>query len=52
MFTRMRRMGLLYQHDNPFGHVWLPNRSGNGKYKRHRWTGYLPSSFGEKPKGK
>jgi hypothetical protein len=39
MFSEMRRKGLLYEADNPRGHIDVPNRSGTGKYRVHYWTG-------------
>ncbi|WP_442577842.1 hypothetical protein ACSBOB_20055 [Mesorhizobium sp. ASY16-5R] len=45
MFTRLRRIGVLYGADDANGHVLLPNHSGSGRYRRHRWTGRVPSGF-------
>jgi len=45
MFLRLRRAGLLFDANDPAGHVWLDNHSGHGRYKRHRWTGKLPNGW-------
>ena len=49
MFTRMRRMGLLYPADDPNGHRWQHNRSGHGRHKVHFWTRKVPQSWLDKP---
>jgi hypothetical protein len=39
MFTRLREKGLLHPANDPRGFVSLPNASGQGTYRWHRWTG-------------
>ena len=43
MFTRMRRMGLLYAADNPKGHFTVPNKQGSSCRRYHYWTGKKPA---------
>lgn len=45
IFTRLRRMGLLYEANDPKGYVEVPNRSGHGRYRRHRWTRKFPPGW-------
>ncbi|MGO8502795.1 hypothetical protein AB9F35_15020 [Rhizobium leguminosarum] len=45
LFTRLRRLGLLYDAEDANGHLWMANKSGHGQYKLHRWTGKLPESW-------
>lgn len=39
LFTRLRKKGYLHPADDTRGHVVLPNASGQGTYRWHRWTG-------------
>lgn len=39
IFTRLRKKGLLHPANDPRGFVSLPNASGQGCYRWHRWTG-------------
>lgn len=52
MFTRLRRMGLLFDGNDPCGHTLVKNRSGNGYFRRHKWTGKLPESWNQPMKAK
>lgn len=49
MFSRMRRMGVLYPVDHPQAFYLRPNREGNGQHRVHRWTGKLPASWVHHP---
>ena len=45
IFTRLRRMGLLYEADCAHGHVWVAAKTSRRLYKRHRWTGKVPAGW-------
>ncbi|TBG37137.1 hypothetical protein ELG78_09160 [Rhizobium leguminosarum] len=47
MFTRMRRMGLLFDANDPNGHTLVTNKSGSGQFRRHKWTGKLPAGWAD-----
>ncbi len=45
MFTRLRRIGVLFDANDPNGHKLVPNHSGQSCFRRHKWTGHVPAGF-------
>ncbi|MEZ5781175.1 MAG: hypothetical protein R3D70_05950 [Rhizobiaceae bacterium] len=45
VLTRMRRLGVLYEANDPKGYVEVSNHSGHGRYRRHRWTRKFPPGW-------
>jgi hypothetical protein len=45
MFSELRREGLLYPASDDSGHLVLPNASGVGTHRRHKWTGKKPTGW-------
>jgi hypothetical protein len=39
LFNRLRTKGYLHPTNHPASYVELPNASGQGCYRWHRWTG-------------
>jgi hypothetical protein len=39
LLSRLREKGYLHSANDPVGFVSLPNASGQGMYRWHRWTG-------------
>jgi hypothetical protein len=39
LLSRLRRKGYLHPSNHPHSFVELPNASGQGTYRWHRWTG-------------
>lgn len=45
MFTRLRRLGVLFEANDLCGHVLVPNHSGQACFRRHKWTGKVPPGW-------